>query len=106
MASRSSSHYVGRLSISLFSQTLIPRFKIAKNEKIFSNGNAVPCIHFGLFTQKVKQDCLLFWKVTGNDLKKPSYLFGTYHLLTNGFVVGGNLRWFIKQYTRYHFSPV
>lgn len=28
----------------------------------------------------------LLWKVTGNGLKKPSYLFGTYHFFTNGFV--------------------
>lgn len=28
----------------------------------------------------------LLWKVTGNGLKKPSYIFGTYHFLTNGFV--------------------
>lgn len=28
----------------------------------------------------------LLWKVTGNGLKKPSYLFGTYHFLSNGFV--------------------
>ncbi len=28
----------------------------------------------------------LLWKVTGNGLKKTSYLFGTYHFLTNGFI--------------------
>ncbi len=28
----------------------------------------------------------LLWKVTGNGLKKPSYLFGTYHFFSNGFV--------------------
>jgi len=28
----------------------------------------------------------LLWKVTGNGLKKPSYIFGTYHFLSNGFV--------------------
>jgi len=28
----------------------------------------------------------LLWKVTGNGLTKPSYLFGTYHFLSNGFV--------------------
>ncbi|MBK7030796.1 MAG: TraB/GumN family protein [Bacteroidales bacterium] len=27
----------------------------------------------------------LFWKVSGNGLKKPSYLFGTFHLLSNSF---------------------
>lgn len=28
----------------------------------------------------------LLWKVSGNGLSKPSYLFGTYHLMTNEFV--------------------
>jgi uncharacterized protein YbaP (TraB family) len=28
----------------------------------------------------------LLWKVTGKDLKEPSYLFGTLHLLTNAFI--------------------
>jgi uncharacterized protein len=27
----------------------------------------------------------LLWKVSGNGLKKASYLFGTYHFFTNGF---------------------
>lgn len=26
------------------------------------------------------------WKISGNDLEKPSYLFGTYHLLRDGFL--------------------
>ena len=33
----------------------------------------------------MKENSLL-WKVTGNSLKEPSYLFGTYHFLSNGFV--------------------
>lgn len=32
-----------------------------------------------------KQQSLL-WKVSGNGLKEPSYLFGTYHLLNEGFL--------------------
>src|SRR5688572_27313653 len=28
----------------------------------------------------------LLWEISGNGLKKRSYLFGTYHLLTNKFV--------------------
>ena len=28
----------------------------------------------------------LLWKVSGEDLKEPSYLFGTLHLLTNAFI--------------------
>ncbi len=39
-----------------------------------------------LFAQKTKQGNSLLWKVTGNGLQKPSYIFGTYHFLSNGFV--------------------
>lgn len=28
----------------------------------------------------------LLWKISGNGLQKPSYLFGTYHFLSNAFV--------------------
>ncbi|MBX2895221.1 MAG: TraB/GumN family protein [Cyclobacteriaceae bacterium] len=28
----------------------------------------------------------LLWQVSGKDLKEPSYLFGTYHLLTNSYL--------------------
>ncbi|MBX2914017.1 MAG: TraB/GumN family protein [Cyclobacteriaceae bacterium] len=28
----------------------------------------------------------LVWKITGKGLKEPSYLFGTYHLLTNSYL--------------------
>jgi len=28
----------------------------------------------------------LLWKITGKGLKEPSYLFGTYHLLTNSYL--------------------
>jgi uncharacterized protein len=36
--------------------------------------------------QQNSTDNALLWKVTGNGLKKPSYIFGSYHFLTNGFV--------------------
>jgi uncharacterized protein YbaP (TraB family) len=39
-----------------------------------------------LVAQNTKKENSLLWKVTGNGLKKPSYLFGTYHFLSNGFV--------------------
>ena len=39
-----------------------------------------------LVAQKTNKENSLLWKVTGNGLKKPSYLFGTYHFLSNGFV--------------------
>ena len=36
--------------------------------------------------QQAKTKDFLLWKITGNGLKKPSYLFGTYHFLSNAFV--------------------
>ena len=38
-----------------------------------------------IFAQKSQENSIL-WKVTGKDLQKASYLFGTYHFLTNAFV--------------------
>ena len=39
-----------------------------------------------LLAQQTKTENSLLWKVTGNGLKKPSYLFGTYHFLSSGFI--------------------
>ncbi len=39
-----------------------------------------------LFAQNTNQENSLLWKVSGNGLNKPSYLFGTYHFLSSGFV--------------------
>lgn len=36
--------------------------------------------------QQIKTENSLLWKVSGNGLKKDSYLFGTYHFLTSGFI--------------------
>lgn len=36
--------------------------------------------------QKKKSEKALLWKVSGNGLKEPSYLFGTYHLLGEKFL--------------------
>ena len=33
------------------------------------------------FAQKNNTDNTLLWKISGNGLKKPSYLFGTIHML-------------------------
>src|SRR5687768_8122690 len=41
-------------------------------------------ISSAVFAQK--DNNALLWQVSGNGLKKPSYLFGTYHLLTNRFL--------------------
>jgi len=49
---------------------------------------AVLCLLFTsvLVAQKTNKENSLLWEVTGNGLKKTSYLFGTYHFLSNGFV--------------------
>ncbi|MEJ7626238.1 MAG: hypothetical protein WKF35_05210 [Ferruginibacter sp.] len=36
--------------------------------------------------QKNNTENSLLWEVTGKGLKKPSYLFGTYHFLSCGFI--------------------
>lgn len=33
-----------------------------------------------------KIDNSLFWEISGKDLKSPSYLFGTYHVLTHSYL--------------------
>lgn len=38
------------------------------------------------FTVQAQTEKGTLWKITGNDLKEPSYLFGTYHLLTNSYL--------------------
>lgn len=38
------------------------------------------------FTQSAGVENALLWKVSGKGLTKPSYLFGTYHILTNSFL--------------------
>jgi uncharacterized protein YbaP (TraB family) len=39
-----------------------------------------------LFSQDKQQQTSLLWKVSENGLSKPSFLFGTYHFLSGGFV--------------------
>lgn len=39
-----------------------------------------------LFSQDKRQLSSLLWKVSGKSITKPTYLFGTYHFLTNAFV--------------------
>jgi len=38
---------------------------------------------FFLFLSTLQINAQLFWKVTGNGLTKPSYIFGTHHLIEN-----------------------
>lgn len=39
-----------------------------------------------LVAQKNNTGNSILWEVTGNGLQKPSYLFGTYHFLSNAFI--------------------
>jgi uncharacterized protein YbaP (TraB family) len=39
-----------------------------------------------VYAQKKNIENSLFWEISGNGLKKSSYLFGTYHLLNSGFL--------------------
>ena len=39
-----------------------------------------------ILAQPAKKYNALLWKVSGKGLTKPSYLFGTYHFLSNGFI--------------------
>jgi uncharacterized protein len=43
------------------------------------------CVAPDILAQKNKVEDALLWKVTGKDLKEPSYLFGTFHLLDNRY---------------------
>jgi len=48
--------------------------------KRFSAGLVVSLIALSVFAQKDNEKTLL-WKISGNGLEKPSYLFGTIHML-------------------------
>src|SRR6476646_2813240 len=49
---------------------------------------ALLCLFFNaaLLAQPSKGENALLWKVSGKGLSQPSYLFGTYHFLTNAFI--------------------
>ncbi|CAN5410475.1 TraB/GumN family protein [soil metagenome] len=49
---------------------------------------SIVCLSFTTisFAQKSNTNNSILWKVTGKGLQKPSYLFGTYHFLSNAFV--------------------
>ncbi len=48
----------------------------------------IVCVFTGmsLFAQDKTFNGSLLWKVSGKDLKHPSYVFGTYHLITGDYV--------------------
>lgn len=39
-----------------------------------------------LYAQQSKIENSLFWEISGNGIQKPSFLFGTYHLLNSGYL--------------------
>ncbi|MFD0939977.1 TraB/GumN family protein [Pedobacter boryungensis] len=43
-------------------------------------------ISLNVHAQTKKAENTLLWEISGKDLKKPSYLFGTYHLIGKDFV--------------------
>jgi uncharacterized protein len=49
--------------------------------KRLSAGLIVSLLAFTSFGQSNKQENTLLWKISGNGLEKPSYLFGTIHML-------------------------
>jgi len=49
--------------------------------KRFSAGLVVSLFAITAFSQKDEQNNTLLWKISGNGLQKPSYLFGTIHML-------------------------
>jgi uncharacterized protein YbaP (TraB family) len=46
---------------------------------------ALYCLLVATNATAQKNTHAIFWQVSGNNLAKPSYLFGTFHLLTNSF---------------------
>ncbi|MBX7089581.1 MAG: TraB/GumN family protein [Cyclobacteriaceae bacterium] len=47
---------------------------------------AIIFVSGGVHAQKKNSEKSLLWKISGNGLKQPSYLFGTYHLLGDKFL--------------------
>ncbi len=54
-------------------------------KKIFLQAIVCLLLSGNLFAQKTLGENSLLWKVSGNGLKKPTHLFGTFHLLTNAY---------------------
>ncbi|MDZ4793911.1 MAG: TraB/GumN family protein [Bacteroidota bacterium] len=49
--------------------------------KRLSTGLLVTLVSLSAFTQQKGADNTLLWKISGNGLEKPSYLFGTVHMI-------------------------
>lgn len=43
-------------------------------------------VYHASFSQEVPEVNHIFWKISGNNLAKPSYLFGTHHLYSSDFI--------------------
>lgn len=57
------------------------------------------------FSQKVNPENTLLWKISGNGLKKPSYLFGTIHMLCeDDAVLSDSLKSIIKNVKEVYFE--
>jgi uncharacterized protein len=57
------------------------------------------------FAQKNNSDKTLLWKISGNGLKTPSYLFGTIHMLCkDDAVLSDSLRNIIKKVKEVYFE--
>lgn len=57
------------------------------------------------FTQKNNSENTLLWKISGNGLKKPSYLFGTIHMLCeDDAVLSDSLKNIIKNVKEVYFE--
>ncbi|TMI96769.1 MAG: TraB/GumN family protein, partial [Bacteroidetes bacterium] len=55
--------------------------------------------------QKNNNDNTLLWKISGNGLKKPSYLFGTIHMLcADDAVLSDSLKNVIKNVQEVYFE--
>ena len=49
--------------------------------KRFSTGLIVSLVALSAFAQSDKENNTLLWKISGNGIEKPSYLFGTVHMI-------------------------
>ena len=49
--------------------------------KRFSTGLIVSLVALSAFAQSGKENNTLLWKISGNGIEKPSYLFGTVHMI-------------------------
>src|SRR5688572_14293258 len=62
-------------------------------------------VSLSAFTQKINENNTLLWKISGNGLDKPSYLFGTIHMLcANDAILSNNLKKAIRNSDEIYFE--